>query len=453
MDSDDEEMRDASSSSCSVGDDDGDAGFDEEEGEGDGKDGVMVMEVRWFEVDLDYEYDAPRWFDLAQDEAPAEAAAAELWFATAPSYPPSPLIAMMLAEDLGLPNLRSITVADIEAVRCPKPSQRSSCATEQSIYRSHVPNEGRIPCYGASKNERKPVTRSAVKGNLSKGSTLMKPTASQLARQHKQLEVKNAVPSKKSVGVRSDRSTISSNDCTQQAGKRQKLEKGHLNKDVATNQHELIHKAHEKNVMSSSYDRDTVLPKLKITVPREPELATKLRAERSRIQRSVPSNSKQLNRRDFQPACRTQSAPTRKVVQPFRAHQHANVQHVNVAPKTPVCSSNRATSLHNIDKTSEDDRDGTTGTFKFKALPLDKKILASRGDIGVLQTAKRNPTVPKEFNLSTSRKSKPPPLSELFNKLSLSTEACRAMDRQASERPNYITTKDCKENMIGAIHC
>uniref|UniRef100_A0A453QJ55 TPX2 central domain-containing protein n=1 Tax=Aegilops tauschii subsp. strangulata TaxID=200361 RepID=A0A453QJ55_AEGTS len=215
-------------------------------------------------------------------------------------------------EDLGLPNLRSITVADIEAVRCPKPSQRSSCATEQSIYRSHVPNEGRIPCYGASKNERKPVTRSAVKGNLSKGSTLMKPTASQLARQHKQLEVKNAVPSKKSVGVRSDRSTISSNDCTQQAGKRQKLEKGHLNKDVATNQHELIHKAHEKNVMSSSYDRDTVLPKLKITVPREPELATKLRAERSRIQRSVPSNSKQLNRRDFQPACRTQSAPTRK---------------------------------------------------------------------------------------------------------------------------------------------
>lgn len=42
-----------------------------------------------------------------------------------------------------------------------------------------------------------------------------------------------------------------------------------------------------QNVMSSSYDRATVLPKLKITVPREPELATKLRAERSRIQRSV----------------------------------------------------------------------------------------------------------------------------------------------------------------------
>ena len=79
MDSDDEEMRDASSSSVEG---DGDAaGYAEE--------GVMVMEVRWFEVDLDYEYDAPRWFDLAREEAPVEAAAAEMWFATAPSYPPS----------------------------------------------------------------------------------------------------------------------------------------------------------------------------------------------------------------------------------------------------------------------------------------------------------------------------------------------------------------------------
>lgn len=42
-----------------------------------------------------------------------------------------------------------------------------------------------------------------------------------------------------------------------------------------------------QNVMSSSYDRATVLPKLKITVPREPELATRLRAERSRILRTV----------------------------------------------------------------------------------------------------------------------------------------------------------------------
>lgn len=446
MESDDEEMRDASSASVSVDGDDG-AGYEEAEEEG-----MMVMEVRWFKVDLDYEFDAPKWFDLAQEEEhPAEAAAAEMWFATAPSYPPSPLIAMMLAEDLGLPNLRSIAVADVDTVHCSKLLQGCSGAADQSIYQSHVPKEGRIPCYGISKNETKPATRSIAKGNFSKGSTLMKPTASQLARQNRQLEVKNVMPSKKSVGVRSERITMTSNDCTYQAGKRQKLEKGHLNKAVPTSQHELIHKAHEKNVMNSSSDRAMGLPKLKITVPREPELATKQRAERSRILRAVPTNSKQLNKRDLQSASTTQAASTRKVVQPFRAHQHSNVQHTNVKPNMPACPPNRA-NLQNIDKKSEDSRDDM---FKFRAQPLDKKILASKGDIGVFQGAKRNSTVPKEFNLSTSRKSKQAPLSELFNKLSLTAEARRAKDRQAVERPNYITTKGCKENMIGAsaIHC
>lgn len=47
--------------------------------------GVFVC----FEVDLDYEFDAPRYFDLGREETPAEAWAAELWFDTAGSYPPS----------------------------------------------------------------------------------------------------------------------------------------------------------------------------------------------------------------------------------------------------------------------------------------------------------------------------------------------------------------------------
>jgi hypothetical protein len=34
-------------------------------------------------VDPDYEFDAPRWFDLAREESPAEAAAAQLWFPAA----------------------------------------------------------------------------------------------------------------------------------------------------------------------------------------------------------------------------------------------------------------------------------------------------------------------------------------------------------------------------------
>ncbi|CAN6307639.1 unnamed protein product, partial [Urochloa humidicola] len=50
----------------------------------------LLKEVLWFQVDLDYEFDAPRWFDLAQEELPLEAAAAQGWFVAAPSYRPLP---------------------------------------------------------------------------------------------------------------------------------------------------------------------------------------------------------------------------------------------------------------------------------------------------------------------------------------------------------------------------
>lgn len=41
------------------------------------------------EIDLDYEFDAARFFDFCVQESAAEARQAELWFETAGSYPPS----------------------------------------------------------------------------------------------------------------------------------------------------------------------------------------------------------------------------------------------------------------------------------------------------------------------------------------------------------------------------
>lgn len=51
---------------------------------------------------------------------------------------------------------------------------------------------GRIPCHQVSANERKHGVRTIGKGTIPKRSTLMKPTASQLARQNRQIEVKNS---------------------------------------------------------------------------------------------------------------------------------------------------------------------------------------------------------------------------------------------------------------------
>ncbi|KAK3128279.1 hypothetical protein QOZ80_6BG0459310 [Eleusine coracana subsp. coracana] len=454
--SDDEEMRDASSSSM------GEGGFQEEEA---AAEGVMTLEVTWFQVDLDYEYDAPRWFDLAREEAPLEAAAAQQWFASAPNYPPSPLILKMLQDDLGLQSLRS--TADADAMNCTTTSHECSTAAEHRFNRV----EERGQCNGASRNGPKPGVRNAVRCTSSRSSTLMKPTASQIARQNRQVEAKNLTLSKKLMGARSERTTMSLNDFTYQPAKRQRLESGHINKVAqvaATHQPMFIHKNHEKNAMNrninrpttatttkSLIDRPTGLPKLKITVPREPELATKLRAERSRILRAMPTtNTKQINQRHAPSVTTTQVTAARKmgpiknVVNPFRApdHQHTGRQHDDVGSNVPACTSNGARHLKHVDKTSEDCRGDL---FKFKARPVDRKILESKGDVGVFRGAKRNTTVPKEFNLSTGRKGNPGPLSELFNKLSLTAGAHRGIDRQTAGLPNYITTKDCKENMIG----
>jgi hypothetical protein len=112
MDSDDEEMRDASSSSSMEG-----GGFEgEEEQAAAAAGGVMTLEVTWFQVDPDYEFDAPKWFDLAREEAPeAAAAAAQRWFASAPDYPPSRAYPPLL---FTIPSLSDFLISPISFVCC-----------------------------------------------------------------------------------------------------------------------------------------------------------------------------------------------------------------------------------------------------------------------------------------------------------------------------------------------
>lgn len=50
---------------------------------------TIVFTFTAVEIDLDYEFDAVRYFDFSREESPAEALQAELWFESAGSYPPS----------------------------------------------------------------------------------------------------------------------------------------------------------------------------------------------------------------------------------------------------------------------------------------------------------------------------------------------------------------------------
>ncbi|CAM6109343.1 unnamed protein product [Calypogeia fissa] len=58
---------------------------------------------------------------------------------------------------------------------------------------------------------------------------------------------------------------------------------------------------------------------------------------------------------------------------------------------------------------------------KFKARPLNKRILESKGELGLLRTIKREPTKPQEFHFATDERLQPRelPLEQMFGKMSL----------------------------------
>ncbi|KAJ1291031.1 hypothetical protein BS78_02G288300 [Paspalum vaginatum] len=67
---------------------------------------------------------------------------------------------------------------------------------------------------------------------------------------------------------------------------------------------------------------------------------------------------------------------------------------------------------------------------KFKAKPLNKKILESKGDIGVFAQPKSQVTAPKEFHFSTDVRLGPPSVADLFDKLSLHSECSSHSNKQ-----------------------
>ncbi|XP_073102885.1 uncharacterized protein [Elaeis guineensis] len=293
-------------------------------------------------------------------------------------------------------------------------------------------------------------SRSITKGPFLKDSTLMKPTASQLAKQN-QPHVKNANASRsrKTAAVKSNRKQDPSS-YLHQAAKRQKLESGHLCKALhilnARTQLDLVHKVPEKKIGPADF------PRLKLTIPKEPVLETARRARNFRAQRSsnakhlqegmVPTTStfkaRPLNRKILEAPSlllAQKSTPRMPNFKEFnlrtreRAIQHCSAissslntdcSHIPSTVQGDVTESKRfehensgPSKLSNDDKKAEDSRNVSS---IFKARPLNNKIFSGKGDFGIFRSTKRQITIPKEFNFSTTERCEQAPLTELFNK-------------------------------------
>ncbi|MED6167668.1 hypothetical protein PIB30_004885 [Stylosanthes scabra] len=391
------------------------------------------------EIDLDYEFDAARFFDFTVQESPVQARLAELWFETATSYPPSPFVSKLL--------LRADDVS-ASALECTHGDSKTVAGVMQDIAMQLQPLQVNSTGLTFTSKTTGSSLKSKAKSTARKGSTLMKPTASQLAKQNRAPQSVASRFQKLSQNKELNLSTFSGVET--QASKRQKLEDG-LSRKVGDvmQQTNFVHKAPNKVVTTEENSRHT---KLRITIPREPDLETAHRAQRIRPKNVVeaehvrvagsrfkarPLNRKILNAPSLPLPKR--STPQLPEFQEFhlktweRAMQYSSATpssllHCNDSnkgmDKTPVVSStvNRTRDLRRPSAMSAPKHDGLDFAHNFKARPLNKKILSSKGDIGVFRNRKQEPTVPTEFSFQTEKRIQHNLPIDLFSKLSLTSE-------------------------------
>ncbi|KAK3012175.1 hypothetical protein RJ639_010474 [Escallonia herrerae] len=494
-----------------------------------------IMTFTVVEIDLDYEFEAARYFDFSREESSAEAREAEVWFETAVSYPPSPFVKkLLLGENTQLGNVNTSPKSNgLESMTLPVTDSDTGFGHEHSAM--DASNRG-LTFYNHMMNDSlKAKTKSTIKPSFSRPSTLMKPTASQLAKQNLPRQVNDSrrigatitilslflasfandflySPVRSEKSENNEKSSNNSSGIESQAAKRQKLEGGQLRK-VATNQQtNLAHKAPKK---AGTLDGVCSHAKLGLTIPREPDLETAHRAQKMRPKSSRecqpvtstarPFRALPLNRKILEAPSLLlpkRSTPRLPEFQEFhlktseRAMQHtyaassASVQSNNIkflmssaklnsvvlgVAQTKFCISCRmqqqriqqpdTNAINLLDPlltsslqeatgrvgysvplpilTPEEDivpppsqywdraepkavdtpqQEGREAMHKFRALPLNKKIFSSKGDIGVFRNSKRETTVPMEFNFHTEKKVQHDPPVELFNKLSLTSE-------------------------------
>ncbi|KAK6250487.1 hypothetical protein SCA6_004492 [Theobroma cacao] len=383
--------------------------------------------------DIKYEFDAPQCYDFSRPERYWEAKEAELWFESAGSYPPSPFVIKL--------------------------KWRYDVDGDEEFSNGSVDYDDREVCNCFNEDNLRAKTESRVKSSLSRNSTLMKPTASYLAKQNQSRAVHFTQLHRrfrKFLDRLDDKSTKSSSVTEGDATKRQKLGAGYLCK-VANLSHQALF-VHKKPKTVRSLDGNSVRAKPKVTIPRELELQTARRAQRrrSKIKTESDENAKShahffkalpLNRKILEAPSLPlpkKSLPQRPEFQLFhlrtseRARQHAS----NSAMKLPnyiSTSRNEKTGLRSFNSVNALKEEKFEAVNKFKACPLNKKIMSSIGQTGVLQ---KETTAPMEFKILANRRLPDEPPIELLNKLSLSSE----VHSGEKSRAKMVFSEGFKEN-------
>ncbi|KAK3040125.1 hypothetical protein RJ639_027851 [Escallonia herrerae] len=184
------------------------------------------------ELDSDYEFDAPGFFDFGRPESEAEVREAEGWFDSAKTYPPSPFI-VKLNWSKGIPFVEAAVTPNLEdGENIDGISKKSEAGTYPPEVTLSEDSKGQKYPNRVGQDIPKAKAKSMAKSFKPRSATLMKPTASHLAKQNKARELKSSrlCRSQKPHTKVDERSLQSPPGFENQATKRQKLESGYLRK-------------------------------------------------------------------------------------------------------------------------------------------------------------------------------------------------------------------------------
>ncbi|XP_030947092.1 protein TPX2-like isoform X2 [Quercus lobata] len=400
------------------------------------------------ELDLNYEFDAPRFHDFTLPETDLEAFEAGRWFNSTKTYPPSPFMIKLNWEKGGLVEIITSSDKLRNDERMNYIGNDSDSCTTPKVSATDDNNKDSFSSAQMAQASPKSKTNSPVKSTRS--STLMKPTASHLAKQNKprfQKKLENI----------DEKGSGSFPVIDNQATKRQKLEAGYLQK-VAHLKHQvlLLHKVPKK---VATIDVNYVHTRLKVTIPREPDLATARRAQihRSKINTGLGEHAESnthsfkahpLNRKILEAP--SLLPPKKKISQ----LQEFQVFHLKTSERTTQHTSSNVGSIDNFKFISQyEAMDGKRLNAlsqekcktinKSKPHPITNKILSRKEKLGVFQNSKQETTVPRELGFSTDKRFLVEPPIELLSKLSLASDA-QLNGKSPSRSP--LPTKDSKEN-------
>ncbi|KAL6127029.1 hypothetical protein ACLB2K_075074 [Fragaria x ananassa] len=377
------------------------------------------------EIDVDYEFDAPKFFDFTRLETDWEAEEAEDWFRCAGSYPSS----------RNYPEETATTSVEVEDVECiTYVSNESSSMEAEGSSLEGDSNRGVNCSNKVDQDTPKAKFKSSIKSPfLSRSSTLMKPTASQLAKQiQRRREVREPHSGRlsrrdeKNLGKVAE-SSLSSPLFDSVATKRQKLEAGYLRK-VSQLKHQPLWSHKSPKMVGAAVT--TPNSRTKVTIPRESNLETAQRAQRRRYKTNAKDGEQpkasvySLNDPFAQIYLRSLHGPSLR-----------RARHKQKSFKCFILGHHKELSIAQliIPKSAFHKSD------KCKVLSPKKKTLSSKEGTGVLPNIKqegRQPS-PRELKFTTDKRFIKEPPTDLFSKLSLAPEP------HHNSKPEHKTAYAC----------